>query len=54
MRLLEYSQYILGKMAFDQRLFAKEYRKLTQNLSVAEARQLHTWVRKHYKEISLS
>ncbi|HAA16500.1 MAG TPA: hypothetical protein DCE41_34245 [Cytophagales bacterium] len=53
MKFLQYSQYILNKMAFDERLFRKEYRKLIQNLSMVETHQLNTWVRTHHKKIPL-
>ncbi|MEL6538723.1 MAG: hypothetical protein AAFQ98_25110 [Bacteroidota bacterium] len=53
MKLLQYSQYILDKMAFDEGLFSKEYRKLIQHMSMAEVHQLRAWIRTHHKEIPL-
>lgn len=49
MSWLEYSQCVLDKVGFDQRLFRKELRKFLRLLSPAERTQLLTWCRSRLK-----
>ncbi|HEY0652223.1 MAG TPA: hypothetical protein VGD65_03805 [Chryseosolibacter sp.] len=43
--MLEYGKIVLSKMAFDRKLFRKEYRKLLRHLAASERQQLKVWVR---------
>jgi hypothetical protein len=49
MSWLEYSQCVLDKVGFDQRLFRKELRKFLRLLTPAERTQLLTWCRLRFK-----
>ena len=45
--MLEYSKVILTKIAFDRRLFMKEYRKAIRYLNNGERDALKHWLRSH-------
>lgn len=45
--MLEYSKVILSKIAFDRRLFMKEYRKAIKYLNSGERDALKHWLRSH-------
>ena len=42
--MLEYSKFILSKVAFDKKLFRKEFKKAFRYLNADERRALVIWV----------
>lgn len=46
----EYCKIILEKMAFDRKLFLKEYRKSLGTLSADEGNKIKTWARERFRK----
>lgn len=50
--MLEYCKQVLQRVNFDRRLWAKEYRKSLQWLTVSESKQLREWVRSSKQQMN--
>lgn len=53
MSMLEYAKTVLSKVAFDKRLFVKEFRKFMKLLSSEEAKELTYWQSLNYAHIGV-
>lgn len=52
--MLEYSKLILTKVAFDRKLFKKEFRKAFQHLNRDERGQLIRWIHSNSDLVSVA
>ena len=52
MNMLRFSQTILQKVSFDERLFEKELRKAIDKLTNEDAEALRDWCQEHFPQRS--